>query len=129
MIFHKWDTVYNYKGKMFIIVDDNFIADNIRIIDFSSFNLYYKCDFVNLNNSNFLLYVAYRREYKDYSINVPAHFDTFIFLKNNLYDFKNWKDELGNKVGEIWYDPFIFVKEEDYEQAVRYLKLKNLNEI
>lgn len=128
MIFEKWDTVYSNKGKMFILVDNNYKIDvtNNCIKDFSSFSLDYKCDFVNLNNSNLLLYVAYRREYKDWSVNVPAHFETFIFLKNKLYDFQSWKDELGNKVGEIWYDPFMFVREENYEKAIRSLKLKTL---
>lgn len=42
-------------------------------------------------------------------------------------------DELGNRFGEfqendIWFDPFLFVKEEDKEQFERYLKLNKVNE-
>jgi len=63
----------------------------------------------------------------------------FIFKKNKLYKFKNssygetsFYDEIGTSVdsssqyNDLWYGPFVFVHEEDVDQAIRYLKLKEI---
>ena len=147
-IFHKWDEVHNHKGKMYILVDNNYTAPLFgelgfcrTIRNFSEFNKNGHCDFVDNNSKNYMLYIAYRKENKpnwDQKL-IAEHFVTHIFLKNKIYEFNDsflvnnvWCDEIGNIISsqyDIWYDPFLFVFEDDLSQVIRYLKLKKINEI
>ena len=47
MIFYKWNDVYNYKDKMFILVDDKFEFTDNCLRSFSGFDIYNKCDYVD----------------------------------------------------------------------------------
>ena len=145
-IFHKWDDAYNYKGKMYVMVDNDYnvqpfdklieLGVHRNILNFSEFSKDKHYDFVDNSSKNHMLYVAYRKHEPGgwNQPNIPEHFVTYIFIKNKFYDFKNstdWFDEIDNKITsqhDIWYDPFLFVYEPDLNQAIRYLKLKNLKE-
>lgn len=128
MIFHAWNSVWNIEDNFYVIVNDKYMFEpkhkNIQLL--SEFDINKKNDFI-VDNDLFLFYIAYKREIITYKI--PPHFVTFIFKKNKLYDFKNWIDELGNPVEDVWYDPFLFIYEKDYNKATRYLKLKKLKQL
>lgn len=129
MIFNKWCSVFEYTGRLYIMVDEKFIGDN-HTLDFSKFKLelttqQYPKHFFD-NSSPYLgIYFKFVNHKYNSLTNLP-HNKIYIFKKNKLYNFKSWYDELDNEVFDVWYDPFIFVKEEDYEQAIRFLKLKKL---
>ena len=125
MIFHKWENVFNYKGEMFILVDDKIEFTEKYLRPFSEFDITKEYDYADNTHNNLLIYFEYKRA----TLRSSASFDTFIFKKNKLYDFSNWHDELYNKCTNVWYDLFLFVKKEDYNQAIRALKLKEIDKI
>jgi hypothetical protein len=130
-LFHKWEDVYDVKTPMFVCIDETFTA-NINIKDFSIFtpemvNVEHPKDFFSMDSDKFV-YIAFKR---DRITNVKNKI--FVFKTKKLYKFeRSWCDELGSIISEygefdIWYDQFLFIHEKDYDQAVRYLKLKRLN--
>jgi hypothetical protein len=121
--------VFNYKGEMFILVDDKLEFTDKYLRPFSEFDITKEYDYADNNHNNLLIYFEYKRPTNRQVPNQAPSFDTFIFKKNKLYDFSNWHDELGNKCINIWYDLFQFVKKEDYNQAIRALKLKEIDKI
>jgi hypothetical protein len=133
-IFYKWKDVYNRKTPMYVCVDDNFkFEENTSIHNFCDFNIDLiqnikegcNRDFIDNNHPNLLIYLAFTNE-KELN-------RTYFFKRNTLYKFDSrWYDELGNIIDtyyDIWYEPFLFVQETDYDQAVRYLKLKRLETV
>lgn len=132
MIFYKWDDVYNYKDKMFILVDNDFKFSDKYIQPYSEFDINKPCDYIDNLHPNLLIYVAHKHESVRYNnrgeqIVIAPHFETHTFKKNKLYPLagaNRWYDEINNRVDDIYYDPFMFVKEKDYNKAIRALKLK-----
>lgn len=137
-LFNKWDSVYDCTTLLYIMVDEKFTGDR-NTLDFSKFNIQmtkveYPKDFIDNSSPNICVYLKFVNP-----IYIPRQKNKiYIFKKNKLYKFrasdkKNyydediWYDELNNEVIDIWYDPFVFIHEKDYDQAIRYLKLKKIN--
>jgi len=117
----------------YIIVNNNYIVDSESSIrDFSEFDINkvreskYSMDFIETSNKNLLIYFSFPSR----NMFPRAGNKTFFFMKNKIYKFGDrFEDEIGTIMhyDDIWYDPFLFVSEKDYNQATRYLKLKKLN--
>lgn len=131
MIFHNYNHP-DYKDFAYAMVNNDFIVDkHSRVADFSTFNLdmiknlKWSKDFIDNSSPNLLTYFVFQNP------NIGRN-RTYFFKKNKLYKFgtNKFADELGSNTdqyNDIWYDPFLFVLEKDYDQAIRYLKLKNIN--
>lgn len=130
MIFYKWENVHNEKEQLYVLVDENFNGDS-NVFTFKDFTIdktfvEHPKDFFDNSSPNLFIYLRFENQNS-----IPKIQNcTYIFKKNKLYKFgRKWYDEIGNLIDDyhdIWYDPFLFVYEKDYDQAIRALKLKQL---
>lgn len=113
------------------MVNNDFVIDKeSNVHDFSTFNFnnIKNRDFIDNSSSDILVYFVFPSQNR-----IPKTPNrTYIFKKNKLYKFSSDRfiDEVGTQIdqyNDIWYDSFLFVFEKDYKQAMRYLKLKNMN--
>lgn len=131
-IFHDYGDVWNVKTPLYIVVNEKFSGDK-QVLPFSTFNVEMTKtenprDFFSFSDDA-LLYLAFVNP----KIRPQIPNRTYIFKKNKLYNFgRTWFDELNNEISDyldIWYEPFLFVHEKDYDQAIRYLKLNKVKKI
>lgn len=144
-LFHEYGEIYDYmnesgnKNNLYVVVNNNFIIEEGSSLKHVSSisskfieNVGNSMDFLDNSSKEILFYLAYRREQKWNGNKRKIICTTYIFKKYKLYHFERtgeWYDEVGNMIdsyNDIWYDPFLFVKPEDKEKAIRYLKLKKL---
>lgn len=158
MLFHKFDDVYNCKTSLYIMVDNDYKSlEHQYVSDFLSLNMNAinnlkrgegTKDFIDNLHPKLLLYFKFYRTIllessgpKASSTDGSIVNKVFIFKKNKLYKFNNeafgetsFYDEVGTPVNsssqynDLWYEPFVFVHEEDMDQAIRYLKLKEITD-
>jgi len=133
-LFNTYRDIYSYDGELlitansdYILPEDSSLKNISEISGYDINNMKHSMEFID-NNSDCLLYLVFRMSLMDNKIkNV-----TYIFKKNKLYNFEKksaWYDEIGNIINsynDIWYDPFLFVKVKDKENAMRYFKLNKI---